>query len=115
MKKYRNKLVVEAVQWFKNGDHPEDDIFRIYDDTGKTPEFPREGKIVRYYRHPDIRDKSLCKYCKKEMRDHGWIGVYASPIVCPGDWIIKGVKGEYYSCHPDIFEETYQLIEEETK
>lgn len=26
----------------------------------------------------------------------------------PGDWIIRGVKGEFYPCKPDIFEETYQ-------
>ena len=25
-----------------------------------------------------------------------------------GDWIIKGVKGEFYPCKPDIFEATYQ-------
>ena len=25
-----------------------------------------------------------------------------------GDWIIKGVKGEFYPCKPDIFELTYQ-------
>ena len=24
-----------------------------------------------------------------------------------GDWIIKGVKGEFYPCKPDIFEMTY--------
>lgn len=24
------------------------------------------------------------------------------------DWIIKGVKGEFYPCKPDIFEETYE-------
>jgi len=24
-----------------------------------------------------------------------------------GDWIIKGVKGEFYPCKPDIFEATY--------
>ena len=28
--------------------------------------------------------------------------------VSPGDWIIKGVKGEFYPCKPDIFEATYQ-------
>ena len=27
-----------------------------------------------------------------------------------GDWIIKGVKGEFYPCKPDIFEMTYQPI-----
>ena len=26
----------------------------------------------------------------------------------PGDWIIKGIKGEYYPCKPDIFEQTYE-------
>ena len=25
-----------------------------------------------------------------------------------GDWIIKGVKGEFYPCKPDIFKETYE-------
>lgn len=26
----------------------------------------------------------------------------------PGDWIIRGVKGELYPCKPDIFAETYE-------
>ncbi len=26
----------------------------------------------------------------------------------PGDWIIKGIKGEFYPCKPDIFAETYE-------
>jgi len=30
--------------------------------------------------------------------------MYASP----GDWIIKGVEGEFYPCKPDIFEKTYE-------
>jgi hypothetical protein len=27
-----------------------------------------------------------------------------------GDWIIKGVKGEFYPCKPDIFEATYDFV-----
>lgn len=27
------------------------------------------------------------------------------------DWIIKGVKGEFYPCKPDIFEATYEQVE----
>ena len=27
-----------------------------------------------------------------------------------GDWIIKGVKGEFYPCKDDIFEATYELV-----
>ena len=28
----------------------------------------------------------------------------------PGDYIIKGVKGELYPCKPDIFNETYEKV-----
>ena len=27
------------------------------------------------------------------------------------DWIIKGVKGEFYPCKPDIFAATYEAVE----
>lgn len=27
-----------------------------------------------------------------------------------GDYIIKGIRGEYYPCKPDIFEETYDKV-----
>lgn len=29
-----------------------------------------------------------------------------------GDWIIKGIKGEIYPCKPDIFEATYERVED---
>lgn len=29
-------------------------------------------------------------------------------VASPGDWIIRGVKGELYPCKPDIFEATYE-------
>ena len=28
------------------------------------------------------------------------------------DWIIRGVKGEFYPCKPDIFEATYEKVED---
>lgn len=28
-----------------------------------------------------------------------------------GDWVIRGVKGEFYPCKPDIFEATYEPAE----
>ena len=33
--------------------------------------------------------------------------------VSPGDWIIRGVKGELYPCKPDIFSATYEPAEPE--
>lgn len=32
-------------------------------------------------------------------------------VVAPGDYIIRGVKGELYPCKADIFEATYELAE----
>ena len=32
-----------------------------------------------------------------------------------GDFIIKGVKGEFYPCKPDIFEATYEPVEGKTQ
>lgn len=32
-----------------------------------------------------------------------------------GDWIIKGVKGEFYPCKPDIFAATYEPILDEPR
>jgi hypothetical protein len=32
--------------------------------------------------------------------------------VTPGDYIITGVKGEHYPCKPDIFEMTYEPVEQ---
>ena len=31
-------------------------------------------------------------------------------IASSGDFIIRGVKGEFYPCKPDIFDETYKLV-----
>ena len=33
-----------------------------------------------------------------------------SMIVSLNDWVIKGVKGEFYPCKPDIFEATYEEV-----
>jgi len=31
-------------------------------------------------------------------------------IASDGDWIIQGIKGEYYPCKSDIFHETYEEV-----
>lgn len=33
----------------------------------------------------------------------------------PGDWIIRGVKGELYPCKPDVFAETYEPADKNEK
>lgn len=114
--RFRKKpVVIEATQWFKNGDHPEDDVMRPFEDTGNLPTEPREGKVVRYYRHPGVSGDSPCISsipCGSTMHYHGWIDTAeGGHNVCPRDWIITGVKGERYPCKPDIFEATYERVE----
>jgi len=117
MKFVKKPIIVGAVQWFKNGDHPQDDVFRPFEDTGAVPTAPREGEVVRYFRRPDVADVSVCPHCGRIMVDHGFIDtVQGGHTVCPGDWIINEpwVKG-YYPCKPDVFEATYTAQEQDTQ
>ena len=117
MAKYRKKpVVIEATVWFKNGDHPEDgtEVFESGEFKGEL----LEGKVVRYFRHPEVLGANLCNYCGKTMHHHGWIDtVQGGHIVCPGDWIItdnrvkKDQHGYYYPCKPDVFAATYEEID----
>ena len=86
MPKYRKKpVVVEAVQFF---DH-------------------KEGIAAA------MRFVPLAGILGDEK--HGWyltIKTLEGTMTCQsGDWIIKGVKGEFYPCKPDIFEATYEQVE----
>ena len=104
MKKYIKKpIAIEAEQWFKvtydreagHGTEPED--------------MPIYHLNVGYYRHPEVSGKTICKNCEDIMHNHGWMDTLEGEhIVCPKDWIIIGVKGEFYPCKPDIFKLTYE-------
>ena len=122
--KFRKKpVVIEASQWFKNGDHPLDysrdhegldggELRVLSAEERKANQW--EGDVVRYFRAPDVSGETACKHCGLTMHVHGWIDTLeGGHIVCPGDWIIQGVKGEFYPCKPDIFAETYEEISED--
>jgi hypothetical protein len=32
--------------------------------------------------------------------------------ISPNDYVIKGIKGEFYPCKPDIFDESYEIVED---
>jgi hypothetical protein len=86
--------VVEAHQWFKNGDHPEE--------------------VVHYCRF-SVERRTLCAHCGQAMLKHGWIDASADGfVVCPGDWIIKEATGEFYPCRPEVFDVTHYEAEDET-
>ena len=121
--KFRKKpVVIEATQWFKNGDHPldysrthdgfENDELRQFSPAERKAK-DWEGDIVRYYRTPSLDGQSKCKHCGDIMHNHGWIDTLeGGHIVCPGDFVITGVKGEHYPCKPDIFAATYEPVQQ---
>ena len=61
------------------------------------------GHIVGWFIGTGFDDWTLAE-------DHGYnIGTLEGVIhASPGDWIIRGVQGEFYPCKPDIFEQTYE-------
>lgn len=116
---FRKKpITIQATQWFKNGDHPDDYTEdRPFMEKGVQVEKPGsffkahewEGAVVRYFRRPDVPGEQKCRHCGATMHVHGWIDTKeGGHIVCPGDWVITGVQGERYPCKPAIFEATYE-------
>lgn len=126
--KFRKKpVVIDATQWFKNGDHPldyaedrpgfhrdetTDELLEVVITGAHAKAHDWEGQVVRYFRRPDVADETPCRHCGLTMHVHGWIDTKeGGHIVCPGDFVITGVQGERYPCKPDIFSATYDAAE----
>lgn len=88
----------------------------------------KEGMIMKYRKKPIIIEaiqwtgdniSELCKFMRKDASklmfsdDELYIqtleGIHHASI---GDYIIKGVQGEFYPCKPNIFVQTYEACEE---
>lgn len=97
---------IEAYQWFKNGDHPEDGHETLDGD-------PIEGKVVRYFRDPAYPGDCVCLDCTRKFHEHGWIDTLKGGYtVCPGDFIITGNDNNYYVCKPHIFNDLFEPIDD---
>lgn len=85
--KYRKKpVVIEAIQFL-------DDAKRI----SELQEFAGKDLHVDY----SSKDNPVLKIDTLE-------GTMTASV---GDYVIKGVNGEFYPCKPDIFEKTYEPVE----
>ena len=83
MAKYRKKPVeIEAIQF------TDDDYATLCD-------------IGSLGLHPEV------KYNPTRIEIHTLEGTMTASL---GDYIIKGVNGEFYPCKPDIFEKTYEPV-----
>jgi hypothetical protein len=103
MPQFRKKpVVIEAVQW--DGANADEVVKWAQGDWEKPTPFAPKGKSI---------------WIKQKVLDAD-----AHPVEClwflviptlegdheaaPGDWIIRGIKGELYPCKPDIFAATYE-------
>ena len=92
--KYRKKpVVIEAVQW--NGLNLEE-----------IKEFVGDSLIY------EISDAAWKVGKGAPAVSMGIKTLEGTHICSKGDYIIKGVQGEFYPCKPDIFEQTYERVEE---
>jgi len=86
IKKYRKKpLVIEAVRWTGNN----------------------WGEIRLWMNSVSVN--SILNIALNEV----WINTLEGTMIGEvGDYIIKGITGEFYPCKPDIFEASYDEVEE---
>lgn len=116
MPKYRRKpAVVEAIQWFRNGDHPFDDSTPV--DTAGPSTTLTEGKVVKFFRRLHVPGDRICSECGNVMHKHGLImGLNEEEeIVHPGDYILTHTQGYFYRRAAKDFEalfEPYEVGEE---
>lgn len=85
---------------------------------------PAQIEAKRFYGHEDYPETEIAEWCGGELRsasvgegdDTIWVPVITIKTLegvmaaFPGDWIIKGVQGEFYPCKPDIFDATYERV-----
>ena len=94
--KYRKKpVVVEVMQW--NGNNI-DEIRKFVGDC-----------LIEEY----INVNYECNLKRMILHHIEIETLEGNHIADIGDYIIKGVNGEFYPCKPDIFEKTYEVVEDD--
>lgn len=92
MSRWRKKPVeVDAFRWTGDQDQTEDPVWIV--------EAIKSGR-VRFHNAGSPYVVMLVSTLEGTM------------CATPGDWIIRGVKGELYPCKPDIFAATYEPVQE---
>ena len=105
----KRPVIVEAYQWFKNGDHPEDEVLPTVGPRGKL--WYTEGKVVGFYRAIGT-GLEKCQQCQHILNHHGVLNTLEGQMtVCPGSWVITGIEGEKWAVKDSIFADTYDVYE----
>lgn len=97
--KYRKKPVeVEAMQLFQS------DFDFVY------KEAVAKDRLLHGFYHDFMGGKVWLVRDKKGIVKAAIDTLEGSMRINDGDWLIKGIKGEFYPCKPDIFEATYEAV-----
>lgn len=95
--KYRKiPVVVEAIQWTGENQREMFDFLTNYEKTDDYMSMSGENFVIDHY---DVKGGLVIKTLE---------GKHIASI---GDYIIRGVAGEFYPCKPEIFEKTYERAE----
>lgn len=96
MPKYKKKpVVIEAIEWKGNNLH------EVYTFMGEKVGFNGDWRIQD--RFHELETYNRLHGLKIETLE----GTMKAEV---GDYIIKGVSGEFYPCKPDIFQQTYEEV-----
>lgn len=107
MAKFRKKpIVIEAVRFINQPTEIE----------GEEPEWYRVARTIDPGEVGAITySQSIAHFLRSERSADGVLLIHTLEGVMrcdPGDWIIRGIMGELYSCKNTIFAESYERVEE---
>jgi hypothetical protein len=87
------------------------------------PKYRKKPVVIEAIKFDGHNTDEVEKFVGKRLHQQSTGGIAGRPIwsvfietlegnmkADAGDWIIKGVKGEFYPCKPDIFEATYEAV-----
>lgn len=112
--RFRKKPVeIEAVQW--DGTEAAADVLYTWT-TRFTKPAPGHGAIQFLVLGTDDAITTLGSENDKVRRTNGYTAVIYDELhetwvnAATGDWIIKGVLGEFYPCKAHVFADTYEAV-----
>lgn len=104
-------------------EQPDHCVDKVYEFYTKFQEFLKSKTEVKKYRKKPVEIEAVrfttVEALKKIFPDAKIVeiagNIYVRTLewdmkISEWDYIIKGIKGEYYPCKPDIFEETYERV-----
>jgi hypothetical protein len=101
-KQYRKKpVVIEAIRWTGTAMSATEVIDWALSH--------KDGTSIRYHSAQDAYDdgEEACPYSPASLAVDTLEGTMSA---IAGDFIIRGVNGEFYPCKPDIFAKTYEAV-----